>query len=138
MKSYWSRPASHVNYGRHRIHANKHCSWLHTLTAFSYVLGPPPWVVYDVSAGRLVLRQQLLEVVSSSPAQATAVLVNACVASVGQLTNLMKQVRAAATHETAASMDGQQCQAHAAQPLQAYSACLVPCNPLGTSKLVCL
>ncbi|WIA29033.1 hypothetical protein OEZ86_011547 [Tetradesmus obliquus] len=53
--------------------------------------GPLPWAVYEVASGRLLLRQELLQALCSSPAQASAVLVNAAKAS---LQHLLQQLKA--------------------------------------------
>ena len=52
-----------------------------------------PWAVYDVSAGHLLLRPELLTVLSSTPAQAVAVLGDCCNAALGHLLKLVTQVR---------------------------------------------
>jgi hypothetical protein len=52
--------------------------------------GPLPWAVFEVASGRLLLRQELLQALASSPAQASAVLVNAGTAG---LQHLLQQIK---------------------------------------------
>jgi hypothetical protein len=61
-----------------------HCCWLLLLP------GPLPWAVFEVASGTLLLRQELLQALASSPAQASAVLVNACTAALQHLLQHLK------------------------------------------------
>jgi hypothetical protein len=52
--------------------------------------GPLPWAVFEVASGTLLLRQELLQALRSSPTQASAVLVNACTAALQHLLQQLK------------------------------------------------
>ncbi|KAF6266791.1 hypothetical protein COO60DRAFT_1697256 [Scenedesmus sp. NREL 46B-D3] len=54
--------------------------------------GHMPWAVFEVASGTLLLRQELLHPLSSSPAQASAVVVNACTAAMQHLVQQLKAV----------------------------------------------
>jgi hypothetical protein len=46
--------------------------------------------VFEVASGTLLLRQELLQALASSPAQASAVLINACTAALQHLLQHLK------------------------------------------------
>eukprot|EP00882_Tetradesmus_deserticola_P013767 GHRQ01014621.1.p1 GENE.GHRQ01014621.1~~GHRQ01014621.1.p1 ORF type:complete len:181 (+),score=93.90 GHRQ01014621.1:205-747(+) len=65
---------------------------LHCLVLMLLLPGRLPWAVFEVATGTLLLRQELLQLLSSSPAQASAVLVNACTAGMQHLVQQLKAV----------------------------------------------
>lgn len=67
------------------------CSVLH-VTGSSLPAGSLPWAVFEVSSGTLLLRQELLLSLQSSPVEATAVLVNACSKTIQSMVKQLRQV----------------------------------------------
>jgi len=61
--------------------------------AASAVAGHPPWAVFDASTGHLLLRSELLPLLSSTPVEAAAVALQAGLSSVKTLLDqLQRQV----------------------------------------------